>query len=298
MDVMATILIVVGATIMVYNIFRYANFLRNSQEIFSSSNKTERVIATIGLILLVFFLLGYLYVGFFVPPNMLVALILFFGSIYVTINESIMFRLFSSSMGKSERMTDVLTGILDAKSANLKGHSLHVQQLTMLLYDHLPKEMKSEVDRNDLELASLIHDIGELNQPVSVLDKPDKLTEDEWESIRRHPEDGASMLAGKPDFEEISDWIRCHHERVDGTGYNSIDKDQIPLASRMIAIADTYAAVTSERTYRQAKTHEGALEILHDAAGTQLDEQLVRIFLSIPKSELEKVKPQTTERRA
>ena len=88
MDVMATILIVVGATIMVYNIFRYANFLRNSQEVFSSGSKREIVIANIGLILLVFFLLGYLYVGFFVPPNMLVALILFFGSIYVTINES------------------------------------------------------------------------------------------------------------------------------------------------------------------------------------------------------------------
>lgn len=290
MDVMATILIVVGATIMVYNIFRYANFLRNSQEIFSSSNKTERVIATIGLILLVFFLLGYLYVGFFVPPNMLVALILFFGSIYVTINESIMFNLFDSAKGKSEEMTEVLTGILDAKGVNLEGNSLRVRKLTMLLYDHLPKAMKEEVDRSMLELASLIHDIGELNVPDSVVNKPDKLTEREWEIMRRHPEEGVSMLAGKPAFEEISDWVRYHHERADGNGYYGIDKDKIPLAARMISIADTYSAVTSERTYRQAKTHEGALEIIHDAAGTQLDEQLVKIFLSIPKSEFEEIK--------
>lgn len=291
MDIFATLLIIVGATLMVYNIIRYANFLNKTKEVFSGRHKTELVLGITGLVLLIFFLLGYLFVGFFVDPNILVALILFFGSVYVSINESITFKLFDSSKEKAEDTAEILIGIIDARGPNVRDHSLHVQRLTMLLYDHLPKQMRKEIDPTGLEFASMIHDVGKIDVPKAILNKPEKLTDEEWEVMKKHPETAVQMLEHRPSFEEIRDWVKYHHERPDGNGYYGIAPEDIPLPAKMIAIADTYSAITSERSYRSSKTYEGAIEIIRNAAGTQLDEQLVKIFLSIPKGEVESTRP-------
>ena len=93
-------------------------------------------------------------------------------------------------------------------------------------------------------------------------------------------------------FDEIKDWILYHHERVDGRGYYRLSADEIPLAARMIAITDTYSAITMQRAYKLPKTHEAAVAAMEEVAGTQLDRELLDIFLSIPKEELQNCIPQ------
>ena len=89
----------------------------------------------------------------------------------------------------------------------------------------------------------------------------------------------------------ILDWILYHHERIDGNGYYKVKEEDIPIPARIIAIADTYSAITMRRSYKQPRTHEDAVKIISEVAGTQLDEDLVTIFLTIPREELEKCIP-------
>jgi HD-GYP domain-containing protein (c-di-GMP phosphodiesterase class II) len=107
-----------------------------------------------------------------------------------------------------------------------------------------------------------------------------------------HPKVGVKILKPLHTFDSISDWILYHHERIDGNGYYRLDGNDIPLAAKMIAIADTYSAITMRRSYKNSKTHEQAIAIMKDVEGTQLDRELVDIFAAIPKEELEKCIPE------
>ncbi|MBQ9415084.1 MAG: HD domain-containing protein [Clostridia bacterium] len=241
--------------------------------------------------MLVFFFIGYLFVGLFSEPDMMMALILLFGSVFVTIVLFIMFKLLDNVKEQSLDIAKVLISVIDARDPNLNGHSVQVQQVTMLLYEHLPHAMKAQVNPVSLEYASLMHDVGKLGIPESILNKPDKLTEEERELMRQHPKIGVDLLRPLHNFEEVENWIYCHHERMDGNGYYHVPPEDIPLAARIMAIADTYSAITMRRSYKAPRTHEEAVAIIRDVAGTQLDPELVEIFLTIPKEELERCIP-------
>ncbi len=177
---------------------------------------------------------------------------------------------------------EMLIGVIEAGDSNLDGHSLHVHNLTMLLYDYLPFSYKIKVNATDLEYASLLLDIGKLGVAGNILNKSGKLKGAEWEAMRRHPEISVKILGSVKYFDRISDWVLYHHERVDGKGYYKLKGDQIPLASRIMAVADTYSAITMTRSYKPAYTYEDAIAELKLVAGSQLDEKLVRIFCEIP----------------
>ena len=113
--------------------------------------------------------------------------------------------------------------------------------------------------------------------------------------MRSHPEVGVKILKPLATFESISDWILYHHERIDGKGYYSVKAEDIPVPARIIAIADTYSAITMRRSYKEPKTHEDAVRIMTEVAGTQLDKELMEIFLSIPKEELQQCIPRHVE---
>ena len=110
-----------------------------------------------------------------------------------------------------------------------------------------------------------------------------------------HPEVGVKILKPLNSFEEIRDWILYHHERIDGKGYYRLKGNEIPLASKLIAIADTYSAITMKRSYKGARTHEDAINIMKEIAGIQLDSELLDIFMKIPKEDLEKCIPEKTD---
>ena len=151
--------------------------------------------------------------------------------------------------------------------------------------------MKKNISEVSLEYAALLHDVGKLGVPESILNKEGKLNEEEWEIIRKHPKTGVDILKPLKSFKYILPWIEYHHERIDGKGYYGLSESEIPFAARIIAVADTYSVITMKRAYKPAKTHEEAIKTIKKVSGTQLDAQLVEIFCNIPKEELQKCIP-------
>ena len=132
-----------------------------------------------------------------------------------------------------------------------------------------------------VRLAGVLHDIGKIGVPDSILRKPGVLTEDEYAQMRKHPEIGARILGGT-DLADIRDWILTHHERPDGKGYpHGLADRQISLEAKILAVADAYEAMTSDRVYRRSIGLASARDELRDCAGTQFDPRVVEAFLSV-----------------
>jgi len=138
----------------------------------------------------------------------------------------------------------------------------------------------AEYDR--LLLLALMHDIGEIAIPDNVIKKPDRLSEDEWMVMRTHCEVGCRIAMTSNELSFIANEIFCHHERWDGKGYPYGYKgEEIPLLSRITGVADTYSAITNDRVYKSAMSHEEAVVEMKRVAGTQLDPHIVSVFLDL-----------------
>jgi HD-GYP domain-containing protein (c-di-GMP phosphodiesterase class II) len=113
--------------------------------------------------------------------------------------------------------------------------------------------------------------------------------------MKNHPMIGVDILRSLSSFREILPWIEYHHEKLDGTGYYGLPEDQIPYASKIIAVADTYSAITMRRSYKPPRSHEEAIRIMKEVSGVQLDPGIVDIICSIPKEELLKCVPSSVD---
>ncbi len=178
-----------------------------------------------------------------------------------------------------ERRSEVLqevSSLLEARDAYTHGHSRRVTRHS----ERIAREMGlSPEEVAKVRLAAALHDVGKVHTPREVLNKPGRLTDEEFEIVKRHPTDGAEMLAETED-PAITAMVRHHHERLDGTGYpDGLAGDEIPLGARIISVADTFDAITSSRPYRSACKHKKALDILTNEAGSQLDPVAVAAFL-------------------
>ncbi|RLE16207.1 MAG: hypothetical protein DRJ14_08975 [Acidobacteria bacterium] len=165
---------------------------------------------------------------------------------------------------------------IEAKDAYTKGHCERVERYTMIL----ARRIISDPDRLfSLSVACILHDIGKIGVPESILNKPGKLTAEEKAIMDRHPVIGAEIVKNLYGF-ELSPVIRHHHEWYDGNGYpDGLKGDAIPLESRMMAVADTYDAMTSSRPYREGLEPERAWQEIQDFSGRQFDPYVVNIFL-------------------
>jgi HD-GYP domain-containing protein (c-di-GMP phosphodiesterase class II) len=133
---------------------------------------------------------------------------------------------------------------------------------------------------NLLKVISNLHDIGKIAIDEQILNKPGKLNEEEWAEIKRHPEIGYRILSSSSEYAEISEDILSHHERWDGDGYpQGLKGKDIPYRARIIAIADAYDAMTSDRPYRKALSKEEALAEIIRCSGTQFDPSIARKFV-------------------
>ena len=137
----------------------------------------------------------------------------------------------------------------------------------------------SEKEQRVVHTAALFHDVGKVMFGDRMF-QAGKLTDEEWEIVKQHPERGAELVAHLPDHSEIAEIIRHHHERIDGRGYPyGLVGDAIPLLSRMISIADTYDVMTGRDSYREPVSSEDAIAELRRVAGSQLDARLVEVFV-------------------
>jgi len=165
----------------------------------------------------------------------------------------------------------------------------------MEIFERIPSDKRKGLNRVSLEYAALMHDVGKLGIPENILNKPGALDDEEWKIMRNHPRLSREILNPLKSMREILPWIEYHHERVDGKGYYGIKNDDIPYPAKIIAVADTYSAITMRRSYKPPRTYEEAVQIMKDAAGTQLDAELVEVFLTIPRERLLSCVPEGVE---
>jgi HD-GYP domain-containing protein (c-di-GMP phosphodiesterase class II) len=132
-----------------------------------------------------------------------------------------------------------------------------------------------------LRLAALLHDVGQLSMSERILSKPGILSVDEMNLLHMHTVHSHDVVAAIPGMEEVAEWVANHHERMDGRGYpEGRQGDEIPMESRILAICDSYVAITSDRPHRPKAEGKEARERLRSGAGTQLDPELVDLFLA------------------
>lgn len=171
-----------------------------------------------------------------------------------------------------------LSSAIDAKNKYTNDHSRRVTIYSLAI----SQELGCTVEVcNNIRLSGLLHDIGKIGVAESILDKTSRLTDDEFKEIKRHPLIGAKIMEPIKPLQMIIPGMRYHHERYDGRGYpDGLKGKEIPLAGRIIAVADTFDAMTSDRSYRKGLSPEIALEEIRNCSGTQFDPVIVEAFLS------------------
>jgi diguanylate cyclase (GGDEF)-like protein len=190
-----------------------------------------------------------------------------------------------AQVGEEERVVsgsfDVLHGLViavDTKDRYTKRHSEDVARYALFLAERL--ELDPEFLQT-IHLAGLLHDVGKIGIPDIILRKPSKLTADEYGMFQQHVALGDAIVRDVPNVEVVRAGIRHHHERWDGKGYlEGLEGEEIPMIGRILAVADAFSAMTTTRPYRKALSVEEALKRLGDAAGTQLQEDLVAAFIT------------------
>ena len=180
-----------------------------------------------------------------------------------------------------------LTASIDAKDEYTRGHSERVAYMGA----QLAKAMGMDVKQVELiHTTGLVHDVGKIGVPESVLCKAGKLTDDEFEQIKRHPTIGYHILEGIPSIGPVLPGVLHHHERWDGRGYPAgLAGEEIPEVGRMLALADTFDAMSSTRSYRPAMPRKAVLEEIRRCAGTQFDPALVPLFVALDFSEYDRM---------
>ena len=184
------------------------------------------------------------------------------------------------NLNKDNNLVQYFIDIIEAKDPYTQGHSHHVRAITEVIYDCLPENFQSKINKTKLLLAALFHDVGKIKTPDNILNKDTKLSSEEWKIMKKHPKDGVDIIKNTI-FCDIMDWVLYHHETMDGNGYYGKQGNEIPVESKIIGIADTFSALRTYRIYRPAKTIEETIKILNEIKGKQLDEEILEYFLSL-----------------
>ena len=193
-------------------------------------------------------------------------------------------KLFETASNRNEAIKAIMN-TLHLKNPREQRHSARVSELCQKIGRQLGLR-KDEIDL--LGVVGKLHDIGKISISEHILNKPGKLTEEEWLDIKRHPEIGYRIISSSGEYQEISEDILMHHERWDGKGYpQGIKGDNIPLRARIIAIADAFDAMTSERPYRGAMSETDAIEEIKRCSGTQFDPEIATTFVDSFRSNFE-----------
>lgn len=185
-------------------------------------------------------------------------------------------------------MVQTLRYTVEAKDSYTRGHSDRVSEYSVLIGEKLglPAEQIKT-----LRIGGLFHDIGKIGIPDSILLKPAKLTDEEYSQIKNHPSIGAHILGSAAIFQDIIPIVKHHHERYDGNGYPSkLKGEEIPYLARIAAVADTFDAMTSRRSYRGPIDVEHVKEEIKRCEGTQFDPQIAEVFIEILNNDFDKIK--------
>lgn len=227
-------------------------------------------IGTLGIIIA----LAYIEYGFG-------AVILFFGPLLLA---RYSFKLYIDMKEVYMETIQALSKTIEAKDAYTCGHTTRVQEYAVKLAQTMGLKNKQI---ENIKIAALLHDIGKIGIDDNILKKPDRLTDREFEDIKKHPSIGAEIIKDVDFLKEIVNIVKHHHERYDGNGYPAgLTGKDIPTESAILAVADAYDAMTSDRPYRKALPTELAIDEIKRSAGKQLHPELSNVFVEIIKKEI------------
>lgn len=182
---------------------------------------------------------------------------------------------------------EVIRQTVEAKDTYTRGHSDRVSQYSVLIGKYMGL---SETDLQTLKIGGLFHDIGKIGIPDSILLKETSLTDDEYSQIKNHPAIGKHILSNATVFQDIIPIVFHHHEKYDGKGYPmKLAGESIPLLARIASLADTFDAMTSKRSYRNALALETVIEEIKTCSGTQFDPKIAAVFLTILENHYEEI---------
>lgn len=180
-----------------------------------------------------------------------------------------------------------LVSALDLREHNTRMHSQRVREYTELIADHLVVDEKM---KREIGLGALLHDVGKIAVPDQILLKPGKLTDQEWEEMRKHPEAGYRIVRQIGFLKDAAEIVYSHHEQFDGHGYpRGLKGEDIPLGARMFMVADVYDALTSERPYHSPVTYDEAIAEIKRQSGSHFDPIIVDTFMAILPEQLQKI---------
>ena len=172
-----------------------------------------------------------------------------------------------------------LANAVDAKDTYTADHAQHLASMAQAIG---VKMGMSEIELKSLQFGAILHDIGKIGVPDAILQKPDRLDQEEWVQMREHPSIGARILKPVPRLAQAALIVRHHHERYDGKGYpDGFAGEEIPLGARILTVVDSYSAIIDERVYKKRRSHEEAVMELKMHAGTQFDPRVVEMFLDL-----------------
>nr|WP_038667239.1 HD-GYP domain-containing protein [Pelosinus sp. UFO1] len=176
-------------------------------------------------------------------------------------------------------IVDALSTALEAKSSYTCGHSERVAELSLLIAQAMGLPL---AEQERIHIGAHLHDIGKIGIPDAILNKPGRLTEVEFDTIRQHPEIGGTIVGKIKVFASVADIVRHHHERFDGKGYpDGLGGEQISLGARIVAVADSFDAMTTLRTYRQVFSVQEAIEETKRCRGSQFDPAVVDVLVAL-----------------
>ncbi|HOW16942.1 MAG TPA: HD-GYP domain-containing protein [bacterium] len=190
------------------------------------------------------------------------------------------------SVKNHEQFHDLVKVVLKAlreKDQYTQEHSIRVVEYAIKIGEQLGLDKEQ---LRELELAAVLHDIGKIGIPDRILKKPGRLTKEEYAIMQEHSTRGEDMLKGIENLDVYKKYVRTHHERFDGFGYpDGLKEENIPLISRIIFVADTFDAMTSDRPYRKGMPIDVAVDEIIRCSGTQFDPKVVNAFIKIIKKE-------------
>lgn len=310
------LLISCGGIVMFVSILKYRTTIREASGLLSEDNKTSYRLYRIHQILMFFFLTGYLVVFFsilfdiHIIGNFFTGTIFFFGAVFVFVGILLQSDMLMSIRRRHEKLIRKNQQLLQTENVTIFALAYQAELRDLETGQHLERtsryvrlltEQLSRTDKYRLYLtpgyitdickAAPLHDIGKVGIPDAILKKPDKLTVEEFEIIKRHCEYGADILRTaekKLDFQSFFrvaiKLVFSHHERWDGKGYpQGLKNEKIPLSARLMALADVYDALRSERCYKKAMSHEEACDIISKEKGRQFDPEITDAFINAEK---------------
>lgn len=309
---LASLLTALGAVVMLISIFKYGGTIKLANGLLADGKKRIRRLETIHLLLMYFFFAGYLTLltsllaGINIVGDVFIALIFFFGAVFVLVGILLQTNMLTSIKMHYDQVVSKQNQLIQTEDVTIFALAYQAEIRDLETGKHLERSSQYvKILANELSLlpkyrslltpgciseivkAAPLHDIGKVGVPDSILQKPGKLTFDEFESMKKHCEYGANILnaaekkLGFRSFLTIAiQIIMGHHEKWDGSGYpHKVKGEEIPLPARIMALADVYDALTTKRCYKNAISHSDTCEIIKKEKGKHFDPDVTEAFL-------------------